>query len=119
MRGGMSITVVRKPKADKLKPSPGPALRQLIDNCVVVPSQTFDTERGIWVTVDGYDVHCLAGATVTIGAADPRPMVVGDVLEDDQVEYEGKTWQVYGAPANLRNARGRLKDIVLKIRRVS
>lgn len=108
MRGGLSIVVMRKPKVDKLKPTSGPAQRTVITNCVVLPSQTYDSQRGIWVTVDGYDVHCLAPG------AEP-----GDVLEDDQVEYDGKLWQVYGAPAVYRNGRGQLKDIVVKIRRVA
>lgn len=119
MRGGLSITVVRKPKGDKLKPASGPATRLVIDNCVVLPTQTYDTQRGIWVTVDGYDVNILQPATVTPNGGEARPFAGGDVVEDDQVEYDGKTWQVYGVPANLRNPRGRLKDVIVKIRRVA
>ena len=121
MRGGLSITVVRKGKVDKLKPSSATATRHTISNCVVLPSQTYDADRGTWVTVEGYDVHCLAGGIVTPADSGlpPHTLTPEDVDGDDQVEYAGETWQVYGEPAELRNARGVLKDLLVRLRRVT
>jgi hypothetical protein len=120
MRGGLSITVVRKGKVDKLKPSSAEAARHTISNCVVLPSQTFDADRGTWITVEGYDVHCLAGGIVTpAGSGLPHAVGPDDVTGDDQVEYAGEIWQVYGEPAEFRTSRGVLKSLLVRLRRVS
>jgi hypothetical protein len=77
-----TVTVVRTPKVDRLKPSPAAAPAEHdLERCVILPRQAYELDRG-WVQVDGYDIFAKAGSDVE---AKDQLRVRGEIHEVDAV----------------------------------
>lgn len=102
--GSETVTVVRVPKVDKLKPKPtGPAPEHDIEGCAILPRSSEEEGKG-WVTVDGHMVIAPFGS---------------DVLATDHVRTpDGVTWQVDGTPGSYKNRRGKGKAVIFYLERV-
>lgn len=76
-----TVTVVRTPKVDRLKPGPAaePAEHDL-KRSLVLPRQAYELGRG-WVQVDGFDIFAKAGS---------------DVVAKDQLRVRGEIHEVDG-----------------------
>lgn len=85
------ITVIRKPKTDRLSSDPaGPAPEHPVEGCAILPRNSFEQERG-WVIVEGRQIIAPYDA---------------DVLATDQVRTpEGDVWEVDGEPGRYKKKR--------------
>lgn len=100
--GSRTITVVRKPKVDRLSTAPaGAPPEHDIEGCAVMPRTSHEEERG-WVIVEGRMVVAPYGA---------------DVLATDLVRVDGETWEVDGEPGDYENKRGKGKATILYLKR--
>ena len=100
--GNRTVTVVRRPKVDRLDSAPtGAPPEHDITGCVVMPRTSHEEERG-WVIVEGRTVFAPYGA---------------DVLADDLVRVDGETWEVDGAPGDYASARGKGKATIFYLKR--
>lgn len=100
--GSETITVVRKPKTDRLSSATATATEHDVDGCVVLPRSSFEEGKG-WVTVDGKQIIAPYGADVKAG---------------DLVRVEGVLWDVDGVPGNYRNRRAKGKATIFYLKRV-
>lgn len=103
--GVETITRIRKPKVDKLKPqAAGESVPDKdFDNCEVLPRQPIETERGM-VGVEGWDVFCFNPAC--------------DVVRTDQVKLRGETYNVDGEPRRF-SRKGKFKAVQITLVKVS
>lgn len=100
--GVRTITVLRKPKSDRLDPvDNAPPTAHDIEGCAVLPRTSFEQERG-WVVVEGRTIIAPYGS---------------DVLADDRVVVDDETWEVDGAPGDYESRRGRGKATILYLKR--
>lgn len=76
------VTIIRKPKVDKLKPTPGAEVQFDIKRCHVLPRASNESQQG-WVQVSGYTV-------IAPGEA--------DIHEDDVMMVRGAKHSVIGKP---------------------
>lgn len=101
--GSRTVTVIRKPKVDRLSSAPtGPAPEHDVVGCAITPRASHEEERG-WVIVDGRMVIAPYGA---------------DVLATDQVRIDGQTWDVDGEPGDYENKSGRGKATIFYLKKV-
>lgn len=101
--GSRTITVVRKPRVDRLSTPPvGAPPEHDVTGCAVMPRTSFEQERG-WVVVEGRMIVAPFGS---------------DVLASDQVKVDGETWDVDGEPGHYENRRGVGKATILYLKRV-
>ena len=100
--GSRTITVVRKPKVDRLGTAPGgtPPEHDVV-GCAILPRTSHEEERG-WVVVEGRMIIAPFGA---------------DVLADDLVRVDGVTWEVDGAPGPYENKRGQGKATIFYLKK--
>lgn len=91
MRGKETVTVVRKPKVDKLKPASGPTAEIEIEDCFVIPRGSYERDRG-WVQVSGFTIWAPAGSP--------------PVRADDLVRVRGELYSVEGEPGDFGRKRG-------------
>lgn len=85
-----TVTIVRKPKVDKLKPASGPSAEIPVEKCIVLPRASNETDGG-WVQRSGWSVYAPVGAPF-------RP--------DDQVRVRGELYAVEGVPGVFPVKRG-------------
>lgn len=102
-KGSETITVVRKPRPDRLKPVVSAEARFDIADCIVWPRASFEDGKG-WVQVDGYSVFAPPGS---------------DVVATDQVICRGVLHSVEGKPGDFRNKAGRPKGLLITLESVS
>lgn len=102
MRGTETITVVRKPQVDRLKPTAGAEQRFDIDNCIVLPRASNESGGG-WVQLSGYTVYAPPGS---------------DVVAEDRVICRGEMHSVRGKPGDLRNSKGVPKQLAITLEAV-
>lgn len=101
--GTRTVTVVRKPKVDRLASAPtGAPPEHPITGCAVLPRTSHEEERG-WVIVEGRMVVAPYGS---------------DVLATDQVRVDGTTWDVDGEPGDYENKRGQGKATIFYLKRL-
>lgn len=101
--GSRTITVVRKPKVDRLSSAPaGSAPEHDVKGCAVLPRTSHEEERG-WVVVEGRMILAPYGA---------------DVLASDLVKVDGETWEVDGAPGDYENRRGKGKATIFYLKKL-
>lgn len=93
-----TVTVVRKPRADKLKPTPSVEDRVDVEHCLVWPRASNEQGKG-WVQISGYGVLFPPGS---------------DVLATDQAVVRGELHSVAGKPGDY----GR-KGIIVTLERVA
>lgn len=86
VKGRETVTVVRKAKVDKLKPTAGPANEFDVERCELIPRASNESGNG-WVQISGYTV-------VAPGEADIRA--------DDQLRILGDLYSVIGKPGVFR-----------------
>lgn len=104
--GKRTITVVRKPKVDRLSDTPaGEAVEHQIAGCVIAPRTSFEEGRG-WVIVEGLMV---------VAPYD------SDILADDRVRVETgePLWNVGGEPGNYEDKKARGKATIFYLTRVT
>lgn len=100
--GTRTITVVRKPKVDRLSSTPaGSPPEHDIVGCAVLPRTSHEEERG-WVVVEGRMIIAPHGA---------------NVLADDLVRVDGAVWEVDGAPGDYESRRGKPKATIFYLKR--
>ncbi len=87
-----TVTVVRKPKVDKLKPTAGAAVEIPVKRCVVLPRASNETDGG-WVQVSGFTVIAPVGS---------------DIRPDDQLRIRGVLYAVEGEPGVYPVRKGKL-----------
>lgn len=103
-KGVETITRVRKPKLDKLKPQDSAAPdEQDFGQCATLPRQPIETEQGL-VGVEGIDVFCFDPAC--------------DVTRNDQVRYNGVLYNVEGEPRTFLKL-GKFKTLQITLTKVS
>lgn len=102
-KGVEIITVVRKPRADRLKPTPSAEERFDIKGCIIWP-RAGQEEDGGWVQISGYNVLAPPGS---------------DVVAEDQVLCRGELHSVKGTPGDYRTKRGKGKGLLITLERVS
>lgn len=96
--GSRTITVVRRPKVDRLSDaSSGPPPEHDIKGCAVMPRTSHEEEKG-WVIVEGRMVIAPYGA---------------DILATDQVRLDGTVWDVDGEPGDYEDRRARGKATIV------
>lgn len=109
--GSETITVIRKPKVDRLDEPPAVAPPEHeITGCVILPrlasgaQNSKEQDKG-WVIVEGKMVIAPYGA---------------DILADDEVKVPGDPmpYQVDGPPGPYKNKRGRGKAVVFYLKRL-
>lgn len=102
--GTRTVTVVRKPKVDRLAaPAAGAATEHDIEDCSVLPRTSFEQDKG-WVVVEGRQVFAPYDA---------------DVLADDKIRLDdGTVWNVDGEPGRYENKRGRAKACIFYLKRL-
>jgi hypothetical protein len=103
-KGVETITRIRKPKVDRLRPATATeAAEATYGNCAVLPRQPIETDRGM-VGVEGWDVFCF----------DPA----ADVVRTDQVSYKDEIYNVDGEPRRV-SKKGRFKALQITLVKVS
>lgn len=103
-KGVETITRIRKPKVDKLKPQTATTPEeQDFGSCEVLPRQPVETDHG-QVGVEGWDVFCFDETC--------------DVVRTDQVELRGIVYNVEGEPRRFTK-RGRFKAVQITLVKVS
>lgn len=101
--GTRTITVVRKPKVDRLATPPvGAPPEHSVDGCAILPRTSNEQGQG-WVIVEGRMVIAPYGS---------------DVLATDQVKVDGATWEVDGEPGDYESKRGKGKATILYLKRL-
>lgn len=101
--GNRSITVIRKPKVDRLADAPvGAPPEHEIEGCAVVPRTSHEEGKG-WVIVEGRMVICPYGA---------------DILATDNVRLDGTIWEVDGEPGDYEDRRARGKATIVYLARL-
>lgn len=101
-KGNETITVVRKPRVDKLKPTSGVEQRFDIEGCIVWPRAAVEEGRG-WIQKAGQNVFAPAGS---------------DIRPDDEVIVRGLRYSVEGIPGDFRSRRGKRKGLLVNLERV-
>lgn len=107
--GTRTVTVVRKPKVDRLATPPveDPPEHDIV-GCVVLPraqsgaQSTAEAGKG-WVIVEGRMIIAPFGA---------------DVLADDLIKVDGATWDIDGEPGDYETKRGRGKATMFYLKRL-
>ena len=100
--GSRTITVIRKPKVDRLSTAAaGAPPEHDVKGCAVLPRTSHEEERG-WVVVEGRMILAPFGA---------------DVLADDLVRVDGATWEVDGAPGDYEDKRGKGKATIFYLKK--
>lgn len=101
--GTRTVTVIRKPKTDRLATAPvGAPPEHDIKGCAVLPRTSHEEDRG-WVIVEGRMVVAPYAA---------------DVLATDQVRVDGSVWEVDGEPGDYENKRGTGKATIFYLKRL-
>ena len=101
--GSRTITVIRKPRVDRLSSAPtGAAPEHNVVGCAVLPRTSHEEDRG-WVVVEGRMVIAPYGA---------------DVLASDQVSVDGVTWDVDGEPGDYEDKKARGKATIFYLKRL-
>lgn len=101
--GARTITVIRKPRVDRLSTAPtGAAPEHDIEGCAVLPRTSNEEDRG-WVIVEGRMVVAPYGA---------------DVTATDLVRVDGEVWEVDGEPGDYEDRRARGKATMFYLKRV-
>jgi hypothetical protein len=100
--GTRTITVIRRPKVDRLSTASGTPSEHAITGCAILPRTSHEEDKG-WVIVEGRMVIAPFGA---------------DILADDQVRVDGVVWNVDGAPGDYENRRGRGKATMFYLERL-
>jgi len=112
--GARTATRIRKPKVDKLSPTPtGPAATLPMTGLIILPREAFEQGRG-WVTYEGWDIFVLPSSRV---GDPPRAYADGDVVASDLLEIDGTNWQVDGPPAPYDKGSAR-KATRIRVKRV-
>lgn len=113
--GDRTITVVRRPRRDKLSTAASVAPTETtITGVAILPRQTFEVNQG-WVTVEGYDIWVLSSSSV----GDPgRGYEQGDIVSSDFIRIDGVEWQVDGEPARYTK-RGSFAGAKIQVKRVA
>jgi hypothetical protein len=114
--GDRTITVVRRPRKDKLSTAASSEPTEFdIRDVAILPRQAVESDRG-WINVEGYDIWVLATSTV----ADPdgdRGYADDDVLSSDFIRIDGTEWQVDGPDAYFTK-KGSLAGAKIQVKRV-
>jgi hypothetical protein len=101
--GSRTVTVIRKPKVDRLSTdTTGAPPEHDITGCAVLPRTSHEEERG-WVIVEGRMIVAPYGA---------------DVLATDQVRIDGTVWDVDGEAGDYENKRAVGKASIFYLKRV-
>lgn len=100
-KGTETVTVVRKPRVDKLKPTPAVEERFDIEKCIVWPRASHEEGKG-WVQIEGYNVFAPPGS---------------DIVADDQVICRGEIHSVDGKPGDYQK-NGKGKGLLVTLERV-
>lgn len=102
--GNETITIVQKPKVDKLSaPATGEVPEFDVDNVQVLPRRSFEEGRG-WVTIDGWDLWCFT---------EPET----EVMHTDLVRVRGTVYAIEGKPARF-DKRGTFKALNIVTKKV-
>lgn len=103
--GTRTLTIIRKPKADRFDPNPPAETRHEVTGCAIVPRTSFEQDKG-WVIVSGRTIFAPYGS---------------DITADDRMEIEGEAgiWDVDGEPGNYESARAKPKAMILYVDQVS
>lgn len=97
-----TVTVVRKPKVDKLKPASGPTAEIPVRRCFVLPRSNHEADSG-WVQISGWTVIAPVGS---------------DIRADDQVRVRGELYAVEGVPGEFPVRKGK-PGLFVTLERVS
>lgn len=100
--GVRTIVVVRKTKVDRLDPTPSVETSHPIEGCVVLPRTSHEEEKG-WVIVEGRQIIA---------------PYASDILAGDQVDVDGKRWDVDGEPGDYEKKNGRGKATIFYLKRL-
>ena len=102
--GTRTITVIRKPKVDRLStPAVGAPPEHDIEGCAVLPRTSHEEGKG-WVIVEGRMVVC---------------PFESDILSTDNVRIDGVVWEVDGEPGDYENRRGKGKACIFYLTRLT
>ena len=102
-KGTETITVVRKPRADRLKPTPSEEQRFDITGCIIWPRVAQEQDGG-WVQISGLNVFAPPGA---------------DVVAEDSVIARGERYSVKGEPGDYRKTETKRKGLMITLEKVS
>lgn len=101
--GTRTVSVVRSAKVDRLSSGPAPAATTHdIEGCAVLPRSSNEAGRG-WVVVEGRTIFAPYGS---------------DVTADDQIDVDGKRWDIDGEPGHFENRRGVGKVTIFYLKRL-
>lgn len=100
--GVRTIHVVRKPKVDRLSDASPAASEHDIEGCVVLPRTSHEEDKG-WVIIEGRQIIAPYDA---------------DILSGDQVDVDGKRWDVDGEPGRYEKKTGRGKATIFYLKRL-
>lgn len=96
-----TVTIVRTPKVDRLKPATGGTEQIPIKRCIVIPRASNEADGG-WVQRSGYTIYARVGA---------------DFRADDQVRVRGELYSIEGEPGRFPVKRG--YGVVVTLERVA
>lgn len=86
-----TVTIVRKPKVDRLKPASGPTAEIPVRRCYVLPRSNQEEDGG-WVQVSGFTVIAPVGS---------------DIRADDLLRIRGELYAVEGVPGEYPVRKGK------------
>lgn len=103
--GTHTLTVIRKPKVDRLDPNPATETRHDVDGCAIAPRTSNEEGKG-WVILEGRTIFAPYGS---------------DIVADDRIEIdtEDGVWNIDGAPGNYETKRAKPKAMILYLTKVS
>jgi hypothetical protein len=116
-KGARDITVIRKPRVDKLSPASSDPITGLpITNVIILPRQTKEEGQG-WITLEGWDIYIMPTSKVQ-DVGGPRAYIDGDILPTDFIQIDDALWAVDGHVAPFDSGAKR-KATQVKVKRAS
>lgn len=102
--GTETVTVIRKPKVDKLTPASGTTPEEFdLEGCQLLPRRAQEEGQG-WVSVDGWEVWCFKNPG-------------REILFSDQIRIRGDLYSIEGTPS-VYDKRGTFKALQVTTKRV-
>lgn len=107
MKGATTVTVVRKPRKDRLKPEASAEERFDLPGCIVFPRASNEEGAG-WIQISGENLFIPAGSS-------PRWK---DVVAEDEIILREARYSVTGEPGYFEKS-GKAKGILVTLEKVT